>query len=58
MKRLREVVEGNLEGDRASPIRSTPSWVHELVPTKNNCMAKLQLERARVERDMDSAIRI
>ena len=35
VKRLREVVERNLEGDRASPMKSTPSWVHELVPTKH-----------------------
>ena len=46
MKRLRGVVERNLEGDRASPMRSTPSWVNELVPTKHDGVAKLQLERA------------
>ena len=45
VKRLREVVERNLEGDRASPKRSTPSWVHELVPTKHEGVAKIHLER-------------
>ena len=45
VKRLREVVERNLEGDRASPMRSTPSWVHELVPTKHEGVAKIHLER-------------
>ena len=45
VKRLREVVERNLEGDRASPLRSTPSWVHELVPTKHEGVAKIRLER-------------
>ena len=49
MKRLREVVERNLEGDRASPMRSTPSWVHELVPTKHDGVAKLQLERVELK---------
>ena len=43
--RLREIVERKLEGDRASPMRSTPSWVHELVPTKHDGVAMLQLER-------------
>ena len=37
VKRLRDVVERNLEGDRASPMKSTQSWVHEL--------AKIHLER-------------
>ena len=45
VKRLREVVERNLEGDRASPMRSTPSWVHELVLTKHEGVAKIHLER-------------
>ena len=49
VKRLREVVGRNLEGDRTSLMRSTPSWVHELVPTKHDGVAKLQLER--VERN-------
>ena len=41
VKRLREIVERNLEGDRASPMKSTPSWVHESVPTKHDGVAKL-----------------
>ena len=45
VKRLREVAERNLEGDGASPMRSTPSWVHELVPTKHEGVAKIHLER-------------
>ena len=45
VKRLREVVERNLQGDRASPMKSTPSWVHELVPTKHEGVAKIHLER-------------
>ena len=28
-----------------SPMRSTPSWVHELMPTKHEFVAKLHLER-------------
>ena len=43
-KRLREVVERNLEADRASPKKSTPSWVHELVPTKHEGVAKIHQE--------------
>ena len=31
VKRFREVVKRNFEGDRTSSMRSTPSWVHELV---------------------------
>ena len=45
VKRLREVVERNLEADKASPVRSTPSWVHGLVPTKHEGVAKIHLER-------------
>ena len=45
VKRLREVVERNFEADRASPMKSTPSWVHELVPTKHEGVAKIHLER-------------
>ena len=45
VKRLRDVVERNLEGDRASPMKSTPSWVHELVPTTHEGVAKIHLER-------------
>ena len=45
VKRLREVVERNLEGDRASPMKSTLSWVNELVPTKHEGVAKIHLER-------------
>ena len=45
VKRLREVVERNLEGYRAIPMTSTPSWVHELVPTKHESVAKIHLER-------------
>ena len=45
VKRLREVVKRNFEGDRAIPARSTPSWVHELVPTKHEGVAKIHLER-------------
>ena len=41
VKRLRDVVERNLEGDRASPMKSTPSWVNELVPTKHEGVAKI-----------------
>ena len=58
VKRLREVVERNLEGDRASPMKSTPSWVNELVPTKREGVAKIHLERVERKGDMDSAIRI
>ena len=46
VKRLREVVERNFEGDRASSMRSTPSWVNELVPTKHEGVVKIHLERA------------
>ena len=45
VKRLRHVVERNLEGDRASPMKSTSSWVHELVPTKREGVAEIHLER-------------
>ena len=45
VKRLREVVERNLEADRASPMKSTPSWVNELVPTIHEGVAKIHLER-------------
>ena len=45
VKRLREVVGRNLDGDRASPMRSTPSWVHELVPIKHEGVAKFHSER-------------
>ena len=44
VKRLREVLERNLEADRASPMTSTPSWVHEWVPTKHEGVAKIHLE--------------
>ena len=45
VKRLREVVERNFEANRASPMKSTPSWVHVLVPTKHEGVAKIHLER-------------
>ena len=58
VKRLREIVERNFEGDGASPMRSTPSWLHELVPTKHEGVAKLHSGTRRAERDMDCATRI
>ena len=45
VKRLREVVERNLEADRASPMKSTPSWVNELVPTKHEGVHLGRVER-------------
>ena len=55
VKRLRENVERNFEGDGASPMRSTPSWLPEWVPTKHEGVAKLHSGTRRAERDMDCA---
>ena len=45
VKRLREVFARNFERDRASPMKSRPLWVHELVPIKHEGVAKIHLER-------------